>query len=88
MRKIDVIRDRLEQALHPLQLKILDESAHHAGHVGANSGGESHFLLEITCKQFEGLSRVARHRLVYTALAGAFDEGLHALQIRTRAPGE
>ena len=88
MHKIDAIRTQIETALHPLQLKILDESAHHAGHEGANASGETHFRVEVMCKQFEGLSRVARHRLVYAALGNAFDEGLHALEIHTRAPGE
>ena len=88
MRKTDVIRERLETALSPLQLKILDESAHHAGHAGASDSGETHFRVDIMCKQFEGISRVDRHRLVYKALDNAFTEGLHALEIHTHAPGE
>jgi len=88
MRKADLIRERLENALSPLQIRILDKSAHHAGHIGAPDGGESHFYLEIVSRQFEGLSRVARHRLIYKALENAFDEGLHALQIDAKAPGE
>jgi BolA protein len=88
MRKVEIIRARLEKALSPLQLKILDESAHHAGHAGATPEGETHFNVEIVSKQFEGLNRVARHRLVYAALDGAFSEGLHALAVHTKAPGE
>ena len=89
MQKTSVIlRKKLEAALSPLQLRILDESAHHAGHVGSPGGGESHFRLEIVASQFTGLSRVARHRLIYAALENAFDEGLHALQIIAKAPGE
>lgn len=82
------IREKLEAALSPLSIRILDESAHHAGHAGANPAGNSHLRLEIVAKQFEGLNRVARHRLVYQALGNAFNEGLHALQIITKAPGE
>jgi BolA family transcriptional regulator, general stress-responsive regulator len=88
VRKIDMIRQRLEDELQPLQIRILDESLHHAGHVGANPEGESHLRLEIVSRKFEGLSRVARHRLVYKALGNAFDEGLHALKIEAKAPGE
>ena len=88
MRKIDRIRERLENALGPLQLKILDESSHHAGHSGAAPGGETHFRIEVVSIKFEGLSRVARHRLIYSALDGAFNEGLHALEIYAKAPGE
>ncbi len=88
MRKADLIREQLESKLAPLQIRIIDESLNHAGHVGANAGGESHFRLEVVSRQFEGLSRVARHRLIYQALGNAFDEGLHALKIDAKAPGE
>jgi BolA family transcriptional regulator, general stress-responsive regulator len=88
MRKTDLIRQRLEDTLHPLQLKIVDESLHHAGHEGMDPHGESHFRVEIMSRQFEGLSRVERHRKVYAALDGLFEEGLHALQIFTKTPNE
>ncbi len=88
MQTAKIIREKLEGALSPLQIRILDESAHHAGHAGAREGGESHFRVEIVATQFEGLSRVARHRLIYAALGNAFSEGLHALQIIAKAPGE
>lgn len=88
MQTSKIIREKIEAALNPLQIRILDESAHHAGHAGAREGGESHFRVEIVAKQFEGLSRVARHRLIYAALGNAFSEGLHALQIIALAPGE
>ncbi len=88
MRRADLIREKLEAALEPLEIRILDESLRHAGHAGANPGGESHFNLEIISHKFDGLSRVARHRLIYKALEGAFDEGLHALHIVAKAPGE
>lgn len=88
MQTSKIIREKLEEALSPLQIRILDESAHHAGHAGAREGGESHFRVEIVAKQFEGLNRVARHRLIYAALGNAFSEGLHALQIIAKAPGE
>ena len=89
MKTSELLREKLQTALSPLQIRILDESAHHAGHAGAREGGESHFRVEIVAKQFEGLSRVARHRLVYAALGNnAFAEGLHALQIIAKAPGE
>ena len=88
MTKAELIRERLESELQPLQIRIIDESIRHAGHVGANPGGESHFHLEIVARKFEGLSRVERHRLIYKALGNAFNEGLHALKIDAKAPGE
>jgi BolA protein len=63
-------------------LEVLDESAAHAGHVGANdSGFGTHFRVRIGGAQFQGVSRVARHRLVYDALQDFIDQGLHALAI-------
>jgi BolA family transcriptional regulator, general stress-responsive regulator len=88
MRKADMIREKLEKELSPVLLKVHDDSQQHAGHAGANEGGESHFSLEIVSDRFRGLSRVARHRLIYKALGNAFDEGLHALRIDAKAPGE
>lgn len=88
MTKSELIRKRLEGPLEPLTLRILDESAHHAGHAGSQPGGESHFSVQIVSRKFEGLNRVARHRLIYAALGDAFDEGLHALRIDAKAPDE
>jgi BolA protein len=88
MGRVDTIRERLQDQLAPEQIKVVDESVQHAGHAGANPGGESHFRLEIISGRFTGLSRVARHRLIYQALGDAFDQGLHALRIDAKAPGE
>lgn len=88
MQRTTQIREAIENALSPLQIRILDESSHHAGHAGYGEGGQSHFRIEVVAKQFVGLNRVARHRLIYQALGNAFSEGLHALQIIAKAPGE
>ena len=72
----------LRQVLAPTQLEVLDESAAHAGHAGANGlGYGTHFRVRIACPAFTGLSRVAAHRLVYDALKPFIDAGLHALAI-------
>lgn len=72
----------LLQALAPTQLKVLDESAAHAGHAGANGLGHgTHFRVRIASPRFEGLNRVAAHRLVYDALQPWIAAGLHALAI-------
>ncbi len=60
----------------------------HAGHEGAHPGGESHYHLSMHAATFEGLSRVARQRLVYEALREEFDTGLHALTLDLRVPAE
>jgi BolA family transcriptional regulator, general stress-responsive regulator len=72
----------LLQALAPTQLKVLDESAAHVGHAGANGLGHgTHFRVRIASPRFEGLNRVAAHRLVYDALQPWIAAGLHALAI-------
>ena len=73
---------RLQDRLHPDVLEVIDESAAHAGHVGANGTGMgTHFRVRIGGAQFQAVSRVARHRLVYDALQDFIDQGLHALAI-------
>jgi BolA protein len=76
----------LQAALAPQALEVHDDSHLHAGHAGAREG--RHFSVHIVAARFEGLSRVARHRLVYDALQGLADRGIHALAIDARAPGE
>ncbi len=76
------LTQRLQERLNPVFLEVLDESAAHAGHVGANdSGTGTHFRVRIESHVFTGKSRVARHRLVYDALQEYMDQGLHALAI-------
>lgn len=72
----------LRQALQPSTLQVIDESAAHAGHAGANGLGRgTHFRVRIGGPAFAGRSRVAQHRLVYDALRVFTDAGLHALAI-------
>ncbi len=82
------ITTTLEERLQPTELAVADESHQHIGHAGWREGGETHFRLDIVSAAFTGKSRVERHRLVNEILADAFSRGLHALAMRTRAPGE
>ena len=76
------LTQRLQERLTPVFVEVLDESAAHAGHVGANdSGFGTHFRVRIQSSLFTGKSRVSRHRLVYDALQEFIDQGLHALAI-------
>lgn len=84
---VAAIRERLERALAPLALEIDDESALHAGHEGAKSGGGHYRVLAVSPK-FEGLVRVARHRLVYDALHDLMKREVHALSLVLLAPEE
>jgi len=81
------LQQRLQNVLQPSALEVIDESAQHAGHSGANdSGVGTHFRVRITCQQFVGKAPVARHRLVYDALQEFLEQGLHALAIEAKIP--
>lgn len=82
------IRDRLQAALAPSHLELVDESARHAGHAGAPAGGESHFRLTVVAAAFTGLGRLERQRLIHRALGDLLDGPVHALSIRALAPEE
>ncbi|MBS0450343.1 MAG: BolA family transcriptional regulator [Proteobacteria bacterium] len=76
------LQARLAEVLQPTQLEVIDESAAHAGHAGANAEGYgTHFRVRISSPRFQGKSRVAQHRLVYDALHDFVAQGLHALAI-------
>jgi BolA protein len=82
------MRQKLEAALAPAALEIVDDSARHKGHAGHDPQGETHFKIKIVSMCFSGLARVARHRLVYAALAEEIKERVHALNIEALAPNE
>jgi BolA protein len=79
---------RLTAALDPVLLDVIDESDRHAGHAGAREGGGTHYRVRVVSCQFERQSRVERHRLVYGVLSAEFADGLHALALVAKAPGE
>jgi BolA family transcriptional regulator, general stress-responsive regulator len=78
------IEATLRAALAPDSLAVVDDSHLHAGHAGAREG--RHFSVAISSPRFAGLSRVARHRLVYDALHTLMPRGIHALAIDAREP--
>jgi BolA protein len=79
---------RLEPALQPTRIELIDDSEQHRGHGGYNPAGESHFTLRIESAAFAGKSRVERQRMVYAALGDLMHERVHALSIKANAPGE
>jgi BolA protein len=86
MNTIDQIREQLA-ALEPLVIDIADDSALHAGHAGARSGG-GHYRMTIVSSQFTGKATMARHRLVYHALGTLMKHEIHALSITAKTPEE
>jgi BolA protein len=79
---------RLNSALSPSRIELIDDSEQHRGHGGYNPSGESHFTLRIESPAFAGKSRVERQRMVHKALGDLLDERVHALSIRATAPEE
>jgi len=88
MRTRDLITEKLRNAFAPESLRVEDESHRHEGHTGSSPGGETHFRLYIVSEAFRGKSRLERHRMINTALAGELAGGVHALAIHAQAPGE
>jgi BolA protein len=80
------IEAQLRAALAPVAIEVQDDSHLHAGHAGAREG--RHFTVRLTSERFNGLSRLARHRLIYDALQLLIPRGIHALAIEARAPGD
>lgn len=80
------IEAALRAAFDPAELQVQDDSHLHAGHEGARQG--RHFRVAVRSVRFLGLSRVARHRLVYDSLAALIPMGIHALAIEARTPDE
>ena len=83
----DVIRERLLATFSPSECQVEDESALHAGHAGAASGG-GHYRVRLISSAFEGKNRLIRHRLVYDCLADMMHKDIHALAITAIAPSE
>jgi BolA protein len=84
---IEEIERRLTASLSPAEIKLVDDSARHAGHAGAASGG-GHYNLRVVSSRFAGLARVARHRLVYDSLSDLMRNAIHALAIEALTPEE
>ena len=84
MRAID---ERMKANLEPASIELIDESALHAGHAGA-AGGGGHYRMRIVSPRFVGLSRIARHRLVYDSLSDLMRNAIHALTIEALTPDE
>lgn len=87
MDRIRWLEETLRHALSPRHLEIVDDSARHAGHPGAASGG-GHYRVLIVSESFRGQDLVARQRAVYAALGDAMQVAVHALALQTLTPEE
>jgi len=82
--RVAMIRERLEKALAPERLEVIDESHLHVGHPGARDG-RGHFRVEIVSPLFHGLPRLARHRRIYAAMGELMQTDIHALTIEANS---
>lgn len=87
MDRIAEIKKRLEEALSPSQIDIIDESHLHAGHAGAASGA-GHFNVTVVSDKFTGQSAIQRHRMVYLAVGDLMPSEIHALSINALSQEE
>ena len=85
--RVERIRAQLDAALHPSSVEITDDSHLHAGHAGARDG-KGHYSVRIVASCFAGLRPMARHQLIYRAVAGMMHTDIHALSIVALAPDE
>lgn len=85
--RIEQIRSRLLATFAPLQCQLTDDSHLHVGHAGAASGA-GHYTVRLVSERFNGLNRLARHRLVYDCLRDMMHSDIHALNIIALAPSE
>jgi BolA protein len=86
--QIEIYQHILVENLQPYSIEIVDDSHQHAGHVGHTSAGASHLTVNVVSDKFTGLSRVARHRLVYDVLGNWMKTHIHALVINAKTPSE
>lgn len=87
MDRVDLIRDRINQALAPVHLEIIDDSHLHAGHAGA-AGGGGHFSVRVVSEKFSNHKLIDRHRMVYQAVGDLMPAEIHALSITAITPEE
>ncbi len=88
MKVKDAISRKLNDALAPSSLSVIDESEQHRGHGGWREGGETHFRVNVVSAAFAGKSRIERHRMVNALLADELAGRVHALAISAKAPEE
>ena len=83
-----LIESKLRQAFSPQVLEVVDESESHRGHAGWRAGGETHFRVHMVAPAMAGKSRIERQRAVNRCLAEELANGVHALTMDLRAPGD
>ena len=81
MQRIEMIKQRLEEAFSPTFLEVIDDSEKHIGHAGA-SGGAGHYTVVIASLSFKNKTRLSVHREIYAVLSDLIPHEIHALKIK------
>ena len=81
----EIIEQKIQEALDPVSVEVINESHLHKGHRGDDGSGESHFKLKVVSSAFEGKSRLARHKIVFEILSEQVQQ-IHALSIDADVP--
>ena len=84
MNRKDIIEQKLQAALQPMHLEILDETHMHS----VPEDAQSHYKVIVVSEVFTGRPLVQRHRLVNKALEEELASGIHALALHTMTPQE
>lgn len=79
---IHEITMRLNSALSPTHLDIVDESHLHVGHIGAQDGAK-HLAITIISDKFTGIPTIQKHRMIYDLIGDLIPTQIHALSINT-----
>lgn len=85
--RITRIRSRIQSALAPESLEVVDESHLHAGHAGARDG-RGHYQVVVVSPDFQGKTRLQRHRMVFEAVGDLMVSDIHALGVKAYTPDE
>lgn len=88
MSTAQAIKLKLETVFSPTELEVKDESHLHAGHQNFDGSGGTHFRVIMETPEFEGQSRLQRHRAINQALTEELASTVHALALELTAPGE
>ena len=76
------IEEKLKKNLQPKFLEVKNNSHLHAGHLGDDGSGETHFSITIESDELKVLSVVNAHRKINSLLKDEFACRMHALEIK------
>lgn len=84
MSRQEKITQLIDNNIKTLYRKVEDESINHNVPISA----ETHFKVTIIADEFNGMTKLMRHRKIYALLTEEFQSGLHALSLHLYTPAE